>query len=247
MRRPVPASSAMHSFGAVTYMMLSTTTGVTCSWPASGIENIHAGASRGDVELVDLRERREAIAAGLAVVGRPVDARGHAAYHSPALRSRCTRPSSRAQLQIVQAFAEDAAGERTVVGGRDGLAHDWRVGARGVRSSAGSRSDRSARRPRSRSAACPWSEGRRGRASSSCSRSSGGSRRRWRAPSRRRCRRRRGTARSAIRGLLALVDALRRQDGHEREHGEGRELDTHGRASGMISDRGAFAGPGSHL
>ena len=49
--RPLPASSAKHSFGAVTYMMPSTTTGVPCSEPASGTVNIHCGASRATVVL----------------------------------------------------------------------------------------------------------------------------------------------------------------------------------------------------
>jgi len=44
--RPLPASSATHWLGAVTYMIPSTTTGVVCSTPASGSWNIHRGASR---------------------------------------------------------------------------------------------------------------------------------------------------------------------------------------------------------
>ncbi|PYP99906.1 MAG: hypothetical protein DMF82_23545 [Acidobacteria bacterium] len=37
MRRPLPASSAWHSFAVVTYMIPSTTTGVTASRDAFGI------------------------------------------------------------------------------------------------------------------------------------------------------------------------------------------------------------------
>ena len=42
----LPASSAKHSFTAVTYIRPSTTTGVTCRLPASGTVNVHRGARR---------------------------------------------------------------------------------------------------------------------------------------------------------------------------------------------------------
>ena len=67
---PLPASSAMHSFGAVTYMMPPATCGVPCSPPAPWIVAIAARARHR--RLVDLRQRRVAVAAGVAVVGRPV-------------------------------------------------------------------------------------------------------------------------------------------------------------------------------
>ena len=49
--RPLPASSAKISFGAVTYISPSTTIGVPCSAPTSGIDSIHLGASRLTVVL----------------------------------------------------------------------------------------------------------------------------------------------------------------------------------------------------
>jgi hypothetical protein len=44
--RPVPASSAQHSFALVTYIMPSTTTGVVSARVTPGIVNIQLSASR---------------------------------------------------------------------------------------------------------------------------------------------------------------------------------------------------------
>ena len=51
LRARVPASSAKHSFGAVTYMMPAATTGVPWSDRAFGMVNIHRGPSRATVVL----------------------------------------------------------------------------------------------------------------------------------------------------------------------------------------------------
>ncbi len=94
-RRPLPASSAKHSFGAVTYMMPSTTTGVPCSPPGVGHGEHPArreprrrcSCRSASASCSDCRRSRRCRSASSV---SDVTAR----YLSPARRSRWTRLSS---------------------------------------------------------------------------------------------------------------------------------------------------------
>ena len=97
-------------------MMPSTTTGVTCRPRAFGIVNTHFGARRATLRLVDLRERRVAVAAGIAVVGGPTglgrDLSKAIARASQQVHALVVGP----QLQVVEPFAEHLAVEGPAVG-----------------------------------------------------------------------------------------------------------------------------------
>ncbi len=77
-----------------------------------------------DVVLVDLRQRRVAVAAGLAVVGRPARLRRDDAKPIAGAPQQVHALVVGPQLQIVEAFAEHLAFERSAVGRLDRRPHD---------------------------------------------------------------------------------------------------------------------------
>ena len=82
-----------------------------------------AGRQARDVGLIDLRELAVAVAAGIAVVGRPIGLRrDHAVAVAVGLAQQTDLLVVRAELQVGHAFGEDLALERLPIGGLDGPA-----------------------------------------------------------------------------------------------------------------------------
>ena len=88
-------------------MTPSTTTGVFSTWLTLGNRETSTAAQAGDIGLVDLRQRRVAIAAGIAVIGRPVVLRGdHAIAVGRELAQKMNALIIRQKLQIGHALIE---------------------------------------------------------------------------------------------------------------------------------------------
>ena len=68
----VSGSSAMMSFPAVTYMIAVDRRAASPAVPLTPVSNVHARCSVADVGRRDLLQRREALAAGVVIVRRPV-------------------------------------------------------------------------------------------------------------------------------------------------------------------------------
>ena len=82
-----------------------------------------AGRQTSDVGLIDLRELAVAIAAGIAVVRRPIGLRrDHAIAVAIGLAQQTDLLVVRAKLQVGHAFGEDLALKRLPIGGLDGPA-----------------------------------------------------------------------------------------------------------------------------
>ena len=88
-----------------------------------GIGKIHFGARRATLDLLDLRELAVAIAAGVAVVGRPIGlGRDDAVAVAIGLAQQADLFVVGAELQVDHAFGEDLTLERLAIGGLDGAA-----------------------------------------------------------------------------------------------------------------------------
>ena len=92
------------------------------------------GRQARDIGLADLRELAVAVAAGIAVVGRPIGLRRHQAVAvAVGLAQQANLLVIRTELEIGHAFGEDLPLERLAIGGLDGPARGGnRLRARNV-------------------------------------------------------------------------------------------------------------------
>ena len=104
-------------------MMPPTTTGVTCRRAAFGSVKIHFGPRRGHVGLGDLGQRGVAVAAGVAVVARPIGARRDLAKFVARAPQQVDAVVVGAQLQVVEALVQHFSVQGLPVGGHDFLTH----------------------------------------------------------------------------------------------------------------------------